>query len=403
MAQLDLGAVQPITTAIDQWRLGIHRSQPPKDQPDPGTRLRRLLWQPLEAHLQGAKTVLISPDGALARLPLDALPGSKPDTYLIEETALALVPVPQLLPELLAPRKEADQSRPSLLLVGDVDYDAEPGRAETASPSAPRGTRTGTLFAFGHLDGTREEIAGLQHAFKQRFPGQAGMVLSKDQATKAVFKQQASKFRWLHLATHGFFAPPELRSALAPVENSKTNPGGIADLGHGLFERQGVSGFHPGLLSGLVLAGANHPPADGQDDGILTALEVAEMDLGGVEQAVLSACETGLGQLAGGEGLLGLQRAFQVAGARSVVASLWQVPDEATQVLMERFYTNLWQKKMSRLEALTEAQRWLLSQGLKHPGLVRGMVRRDRKEETSSDGRMPPFYWAAFVLSGDWR
>src|SRR5213078_1602900 len=110
----------------------------------------------------------------------------------------------------------------------------------------------------------------------------------------------------------------------------------------GLLDRVGVAGFHPGLLSGIVLAGANRPPQAGQDDGILTALEVAELDLGQVELATLSACETGLGEVAGGEGLLGLQRAFQVAGARSVVASLWKVDDRATQELMGAFYKAYW-------------------------------------------------------------
>jgi CHAT domain-containing protein len=91
------------------------------------------------------------------------------------------------------------------------------------------------------------------------------------------------------------------------------------------------------------LAGANvRPTPIGHDDGILTALKVAELDLSGVELAVLSACETGLGEVAGGEGLLGLQRAFQVAGAHSVVASLWKVGDEPTRALMARFYENLW-------------------------------------------------------------
>src|SRR5207237_1170835 len=135
----------------------------------------------------------------------------------------------------------------------------------------------------------------------------------------------------------------------------------------------------------------------GQDDGILTALEVAELDLGGVELAVLSACQTGLGEAAGGEGLLGLQRAFQVAGTRAVVASLWSVDDEATRKLMERFYENLWGKKMSKLEALREAQRWMLTEGLK-----RGLVREDILDRPA-DARTPPYFWAAFVLSGDWR
>lgn len=150
-----------------------------------------------------------------------------------------------------------------------------------------------------------------------------------------------------------------------------------------------------GKLSGLVLAGANLPVAQDADDGILTALEVAELDLSGMELAALSACETGLGKTAGGEGLLGLQRAFQTAGARSVVASLWQVDDEATRKLMVRFYENLWQKKMGRLAALREAQRWVMQEGPK-----RGLHRPNSAPPLRV---APPYYWAAFVLSGDWR
>jgi CHAT domain-containing protein len=171
-----------------------------------------------------------------------------------------------------------------------------------------------------------------------------------------------------------------------------------------LETRQGLLAFHPGLLSGLVLAGANRPPADGKEDGILTALEVAEMDLSKVQLATLSACETGLGETAGGEGLLGLQRAFQTAGAKTVVASLWKVPDKATQMLMARFYDNLWQKKMSNLEALREAQRWLLHEGAKEPDLARGLqFTPEKPERLDPTGPLPPYYWAAFVLSGDWR
>jgi CHAT domain-containing protein len=121
---------------------------------------------------------------------------------------------------------------------------------------------------------------------------------------------------------------------------------------------------------------------------------------------VLSACETGLGEVAGGEGVLGLQRAFQVAGAHTTVTSLWKVDDQATRALMERFYANLWQgkdgKQLSRLEALTEAQLWLLKEGKSHAGVARGMQRVDAPKPTQ-DGRLPPYYWAAFTLSGDWR
>jgi CHAT domain-containing protein len=149
----------------------------------------------------------------------------------------------------------------------------------------------------------------------------------------------------------------------------------------------------------VVLAGANRPPQPEQDDGILTAIEVAELDLSRVELVMLSACETGLGETAGGEGVLGLQRAFQVAGARSVVASMWTVDDTATRTLMERFYDNLWNQKATqgkKLAALREAQLWMLRE------YKRGTLQRDGPGE-EKDRRVPPYYWAAFVLSGDWR
>jgi CHAT domain-containing protein len=113
---------------------------------------------------------------------------------------------------------------------------------------------------------------------------------------------------------------------------------------------------------------------------------------------VLSACETGLGKAAGGEGLLGLQRAFQAAGARSVIASLWGVSDRATQALMSDFYRIAWDPEaiVSRAEALQRAQLALLNEGR-----LRG-VGKDA-EKIAGGTRLPPFYWAAFVLSGDWR
>jgi CHAT domain-containing protein len=169
------------------------------------------------------------------------------------------------------------------------------------------------------------------------------------------------------------------------------------------------------LLSGLALAGANSllDKGDaegvlvmgGEDDGILTALEVGALDLSGVEVVVLSACQTGLGEEAGGEGVLGLQRAFHVAGARTTVTSLWEVPNTATQELMARFYQELWKssadKQLSKLEALRQAQLWMLRHGASDDAQSRGLTPA-WKPAAKSD-RPPPYYWAAFVLSGDWR
>ena len=153
--------------------------------------------------------------------------------------------------------------------------------------------------------------------------------------------------------------------------------------------------MNPDLLSGLALAGANLEPALGKDDGILTAQEIAFLPLEGVETAVLSACETGLGEVAGGEGLIGIQRAFQIAGVRTTVASLWKVDDQATRVLMERFYRNLWEKEMGHLDALREAQLHILN----HPESVRSLaVKTDQSTKRSS-----PALWAAFQISGYWK
>ena len=155
------------------------------------------------------------------------------------------------------------------------------------------------------------------------------------------------------------------------------------------------------------MAGANLPvdPLSGEDDGIMTALEVSELDLRGTELAVLSACETGLGQVAGGEGVLGLQRAFQTAGVRTTVTSLWKVDDAATMILMKRFYENLLKKNMPKLEALREAQLWILRnpdefQKLRREEIQsRGLEVDDQAKLTPSS----PYFWAAWVLSGDWR
>lgn len=148
----------------------------------------------------------------------------------------------------------------------------------------------------------------------------------------------------------------------------------------------------------------NRPLDAARDDGILTALEVAALDLSDVDLVTLSACETGLGEYAGGEGLLGLQRSLQTAGARSVVSGLWKVSDRGTQLPMEQFYDNLWEKKMSRVEALRQAQLWRLREVSAEKDALRGLkLVSDEEVGPDADGRLPPYYWAAFVLSGDWR
>ena len=144
---------------------------------------------------------------------------------------------------------------------------------------------------------------------------------------------------------------------------------------------------NPLLLSGLAFAGANRRAAAGhdEDDGILTAEEVASLNLQGTEWAVLSACDTGLGEIKAGEGVFGLRRAFQIAGARTVIMSLWSVDDQATRLWMRALYDGRLNKNLNTADAVREASLTVLR------------ARRARGQSTH------PFYWAAFVAAGDWR
>jgi CHAT domain-containing protein/Tfp pilus assembly protein PilF len=390
LVRVDLGPAEPIEQAVAAFRQTLKRRSAAGAA---GRSLHKVLWQPLAEHLKGATTVLLSPDGVLGTVPFAALPGSKEGSYLIEDVALALVPVPQLLPELLAPVPKEKRLKPSLLVVGDVNFDSTPTAVASAGDrSGPRGG----LKSWGKLEATSAEADAVKGSFSRLFKGAALSDLRKDQARKTAVRQALVKSRYAHLATHGFFAPPELKSALG--DNRPEDRAG-------LFGQEGVTGWHPLLLSGLVLAGANKEAKPGDEDGILTALEVSEMELAGLELAVLSACETGLGKQAGGEGLLGLQRAFAVAGCRSVLASLWKVDDQATQALMAAFYRTWWGKKgISCALALRQAQLAMLRDGIE--GMAREGSRGEVREPLPARDkrkRLPPFFWAAFVLSGDWR
>ena len=407
---VDLGAASEIDQQIVAWRATMGESS---DSRAAGLKLRRRLWEPLTDKLGEAKVVLISPDGMLGMLPFGALPGAKPDSYLIEERSLTVVAVPRLLPRLLKRGKAPKGRGPEagLLVVGSVDYDADPTSAPTPKKRllASVAARGADPSHFGPLAATQGEIATIVETFRSVYADGDVTALRGARASEAAFRKQAPRHFLLHVATHGFFAPEGYTSALAPSDEAPTDQ----FLQDGVMPRFDPKRMAPGVLTGLALAGANRKPAPGADDGILTAEEVGTMNLDSVGLTVLSACETGLGRAAGGEGLLGLQRAFQVAGARTTVASLWKVDDQATRLLMERFYRNMWEKDMGKLAALREAQLWMLAgdEGKGGATIKRGSIRKKVLAKSSkakgvpkSDRkRLPPRYWAGFVLSGDWR
>jgi CHAT domain-containing protein len=260
--------------------------------------------------------------------------------------------------------KEEDRLEMALAARNYRDH-REPAAQPGISQAPPEITRGG---AWDELPASREESrlihtylteGGIPSALYQDAAGNEESFKSLDREGMGV----------IHLATHGYFLE-DIQS-----EGKEEERDLVRRLGG---ERRGTEG-NPLLQSGLLLAGGNHAwtkkpvEGEGMEDGILTAAEIADMNLLGAELVVLSACETGLGEVKNGEGVFGLQRAFKLAGVQTLIMSLWEVADEATSKLMEEFY-----------------RRWLGGEGKE--GAFKGAQWAVR--ETYPD----PYFWAAFVL-----
>jgi hypothetical protein len=287
---------------------------------------------------------------------------------------------------------------------------SSPARRSASAPAVPEvaGTPPGAAadcvtlqsLRFDALPFSGAEADAVTEVWRQFGGGRGGIAgitpraqaLTGAAATEGALKNLAPGQRILHIATHGFFLTDRCNSA-APGSRSAgiiVRPGTAAAVNTG---RATVAAGprslpeNPLLRSGLALAGANRRAAVGLDenDGILTAEEVASLNLEGVEWAVLSACDTGLGSVAAGEGVFGLRRAFQIAGARTVIMSLWPVEDRATRHWMEALYRARLGEQLDTADAVRAASLALLN---------------DRRAKGQSTN---PFYWAGFVAAGDWR
>jgi len=324
------------------------------------------IWEPITSHLKGISRVFIVPDGALYRVSFAALisPGG---AYLVESGPA----ISYLAAERDLVRSEDAPARGrGVLALGDPDFDR---RSDTAFAEPRRGGGVpcgdARVLRFDPLPGSRREAAEVAERWGP--PGEAVLLTGGD-ADEATFKRLAPSFKVLHLGTHAFFAD------------------GACERGPswGAASEERAPAQNPLRLAGLAMAGANtrdgSAAGHGREDGILLAEEIATLDLSGTEWAVLAACETGRGRLEEGEGILGLRRAFQIAGVRTLIMSLWPIEDEAARHWMRELY-DARRAGATTTEAVRRAS----------VGLLESQSRLDLSTH--------PYYWAGFVALGDWR
>ena len=335
-------------------------------------------FERIRPHLAGIEELILAPDGELNRVPFAALvdPDGK---YLIDAFRISYLSTGRDL--LREPTSPAEGT----VVFADPSYALRAAQRRVVVEKLVPESKRSAVTLFGDylselrglqpadLPATADEAKAIHLALVQSFWGPV-TVFQKDEALEDVLKAGKPP-RLLHLATHGFFL--DSGSDSSSEMNQRGDSGGTARL---------RSSRNPLLRSGLLLAGAGafgveHSEGTPIDDGLLTAEEVALLDLHGTELVVLSACESGLGEIIAGEGVYGLRRAFQYAGARTLVTSLFKVPDSATSVVMKAFYQGLKDRK-DELTALHDAQ---------------VSVRSERK---SAGGAAHPFFWASFILVG---
>ena len=373
---VDLGETASIDADVKLWRGALLDSKR-EDVRALGRRVDERVMRPVRKLLGTTKRLFISPDGALNLIPFAALVDEN-DKYLLETYSLNYLTSGRDLLRL----KVTSETRPGAYIFANPTYNLMGQRIAACerrnyARELSLDTESATLkreivyrgidftkVCYPPLKGTAEEAKIISAIM----PG--ATVLTEKSATEAALKSVDAP-SILHIATHGFFLADQ------PQAEPKTRQ----------FERleassPTVQAENPLLRSGLIMAGANQKSSGADEDGVLTAAEAAGLDLWGTKLIVLSACETGLGDVVNGAGVYGLRRALVLAGSETQVMSLWQVDDAATRDLMSDYYTRL-ERNEGRTEAMRHAQLKML--------------------QGRAQGRAHPFYWAAFISSGDWR
>ena len=335
----------------------------------PKKTLYEILWKPLEKELAGVSTIYYSPSGLIHRINLNAIPISDTGTLADKYELIELGSTRQLVIPIKAKIVNNDA-----ILFGGILYEKDSSiqRNEQIVVSRTKEEKSfnkDTILRGGswtYLPYSEIEVNSVGEIMKN---SGINVKLKKGyEATEESFKSIGGKLhpspKILHIATHGYFFP-DPNIYLSFTENKD-------DL---VFK---ISN-NPMFRSGLILAGGNtswqeKQGLEGREDGILNAYEISQMDLSNTELVVLSACETGLGEIKGNEGIYGLQRAFKIAGAKYLIMSLWQIPDKQTSLLMQTFYKKWLNEMMPIPKAFLAAQKELRNAGL------------------------DPYQWAGFIL-----
>lgn len=325
---------------------------------EPATALYNLIWAPLQDELTDCHTVFISPSGLLHKISFSALCISE-NRYLCDQYRI----LPRMSTSTIVNYDTAEITDISVFVLGGIQYNSDTTQS-TVWPYLP-----GTL---AEADTLSSLLLGgrIQHA-----------VNKKSRASEDRFKEDVAHYNVLHISTHGFFYPDPKELMLSKMKTSvetevETRASANGDWGFGMYAF--ATNRQPMMRSGLVLAGANDvwnrdasPPLNAED-GVLTALEVSQLNLLDVRLAVMSACETGLGDIRGSEGVYGLQRAFRMAGVDCIIMSLWKVADNETKEFMTIFYNKLLETRNVR-QAFYDTQCQMRQ-------------------------KYDPYFWGAFVL-----
>ena len=357
-----LGAASVVDALIAQWRFDVQAAAVRKltraiDTPDParmsGARLRRAIWDPIAAHVDGATRLFVVPDDALSLVPLAALPGRKMEFVLEEAPVIHYLTAER---DLVQTEEVTKESARSLLAVGGPAFDDASifSRARMDQIFTTRRVQSALsqshcdsfqTMQFGPLAGTVREVQDVAQLWRGLGGSMAARVLVSHEATERLFKQEAPRHQVIHLATHGFF----LGASCPSTTDGLRAVGGLVS-GTRTRARQLPATIpeSPLLLSGVALAGANRRASaeGGEDDGILTAEEVSD-SISLAKSGQCSGLQHWGGEISAGEGVFGLRRAFQIAGARSVIMSLWPVEDDAARLWMHSLYEGRLKRKLS--------------------------------------------------------